>query len=151
MKKALSLILAVIMLMSTMALCASAYFDNGGFCSCEDHVETSYCKCCLYCENLDSTYILGCCEKIVNDDGSITWKKCCSLCNGLYDCECTTCSCCSEKSDEALDDNSNAIIPPSVQNSFVEAFQNAMAKISKVFDDFFDAIFEFLRIEDFFG
>jgi hypothetical protein len=52
---------------------------------------------------------------------------------------------------EVLNDGGTAIIPPSVQVSFVEGFQNAMKKIQAVFDSFFDTIFEFLRIEDFFG
>lgn len=151
MKKALSLLLAVIMLMSTMALFASAYIDNGGICSCYDHVDTNTCRCCLYCDNLDTTFMLDCCEKHQNSDGSIYWVKCCSLCNGLKDCECTDCSCCAQKGDEILNDGSTAIIPPSVQISFVEGFQNAMRKLQKVFDDFFNAIFEFLRIDDFFG
>ena len=151
MKKALSLILAVIMLMSTMAVCAFAYIDNGGVCRCLDHTDTKPCKCCLYCSNLDTTYKLDCCTKHENSDGSTYWVKCCSLCNGLEDCECTKCSCCSEKSDEVLNDGSTAVIPPSAQISIVEGFQNAMKKLQKVFDDFFNAIFEFLRIEDFFG
>lgn len=150
MKKALSLILAVIMLMSTMVLFASAYIDNGGVCNCLDHIETKYCRCCLYCDNLDTTYMLDCCTKD-EIDGKVVWIKCCSLCNGLEDCECTDCECCATKSDEVINDGSTAIIPPSVQVSFVEGFQNAMKKIQKVFDDFFNTIFEFLRIEDFFS
>mgnify|MGYP003299378448 CR=1 FL=1 len=51
MQKALSLILAVIMLMSTMAVCAFAYIDNGGVCRCLDHTDTKPCKCCLYCSS----------------------------------------------------------------------------------------------------
>lgn len=150
MKKALSLILAVIMLVSTMGLSATAYLEVDSHCYCLDHNDTKPCTCCLYCDNLDTTYKLDCCKK-TEIDGVIYWEKCCSLCNGLQDCECTKCSCCSEKSDEVLNEGSTAVIPPSAQISIVEGFQNAMKTLQKFFDDFFDTIFEFLRIEDFFG
>lgn len=150
MKKALSLLLAVIMLMSAVTFVGSAvYKEPVGVCNCPDHVETNYCYCCLDCKNLDTSYILKCCKK--SDDGKY-WEKCCSLCNGLKDCECKSdCTCCGKKVDETVNDGSTSILPESVQISLVEGFQNAMNKIRKVFDDFFDAIFEFLKIEDFFG
>lgn len=152
MKKALSLLLAVLMLVSAVTFVASAakYREPVGVCNCLDHIETKYCNCCLDCKNLDTSYMNGvnCCKK--SDDGKY-WEKCCSICNGLKDCECTDCSCCAKKSDEQMNEGSTSILPPSVQSSLVEGFQNAMNKIRKVFDDFFDAIFEFLKIEDFFG
>lgn len=151
MKKALSLFLAVLMLMSVMAVSVSAVdIRNPGICTCEDHDKYNPCHCCLFCDNLDTSYILDCCKKETLN-GEVVWTFCCAACNGLWDCECVDCSCCAEKKDEVLDDGSNAIVPPSVQNSFVSAFQNAMNKIKEVFDNIFNTIFEFLRIEDFFG
>ena len=150
MKKALSLILAIIMLMSAVTFVGSAYNDYGGVCNCPDHKENNYCQCCLYCENLDTSYILDCCVKKV-DGNKVYWEKCCSICNGLKDCECTDCKCCAKKIDEIVNEGSTSIIPPSVQISLVEGFQNAMNKVRKIFDDFFDRIFEFLRIDDFFS
>ncbi len=154
MKKTLSLFLAVLMLAITLIMPVGAALipdiRKPGVCMCEDHIKTSPCHCCLYCENLDNTYVLDCCKKDVLG-GEEVWTFCCTVCTGLWDCECVDCSCCAEKKDEYLDEGSNAIIPPSTQNSIVTGFQNAMQKIKAVFDKFFDSIFEFLRIEDFFG
>ena len=150
MKKALSIFLAVIMLMSVMALAVSAEFRAPGVCMCEDHIKTDACHCCVYCENLDATYVLDCCSKTVLN-GEEVWVFCCPDCDGLLNCKCVACSCCAEKTDDMLDDGSTSLIPESTQNSLVKSFQNAMQKIKAVFDNFFDRIFEFLRIEDFFG
>lgn len=150
MKKALSVFLAVLMLMSGMTLMSFAYIDEGGYCSCYDHVETDTCRCCIYCENLDTTYVLDCCKK-QELNGQTVWIKCCSICNGLEDCECTDCECCAEKSDEVINDGNISLVPPSVQNSIIAGFQNAMRRLQEIFDKFFDAIFEFLRFDDFFG
>lgn len=151
MKKALSIFLAVIMLMSVMSLAASAVVKEPGVCMCEDHNRTGPCHCCIYCEHLDVTYKLDCCKKETLYNGDEVWTFCCPTCTGLWNCECVGCSCCSEKTDDMLDDGSTSLIPPSTQNSLVKAFQNAINKIKAVFDSFFDSIFEFLRIDDFFG
>lgn len=155
MKKALSLFLAVLMLSITLIVPASAGIftpdiREPGVCVCEDHNRKGPCHCCINCENLDTTYVLDCCKK-EELNGEVVWTFCCPVCNGLWDCECVDCECCAEKKDEVLNEGSTAIIPPSVQNSFISGFQNAMNKVKKVFDDFFNAIFEFLRIDDFFG
>ena len=155
MKKALSLFLAVLMFVTAMIIPASAAglipdIRKDGVCMCEDHVKTSPCHCCVYCENLDNTYVLDCCtkDKIGGED---VWTFCCVVCNGLWDCECVACECCAEKKDEILEDSGTTIIPETAQNSIVAGFQNAIQKVKAVFDKFFDAIFEFLRIDDFFG
>lgn len=155
MKKTLSLFLAVLMLSTALIVPASAGIfapdiREPGVCVCEDHIKTGPCHCCIYCENLDNTYVLDCCKKDVVG-GEEVWTFCCAVCNGLWDCECVDCDCCSEKKDEQLNEGSNAIIPPSAQNSIVSGFQNAMRKIKEVFDNIFNTIFEFLRIDEFFG
>ena len=148
MKKALSLILVAIMLMTTVAFGVSAYIDEGALCSCYNHVDNNTCKCCLYCKNLDTSYINECCKKD-ELNGKEVWIKCCNLCSGLENCSCD-CTCCA-KNNETLDDGSGSIFSGAFLDSFVDGFQNAMKKIQKVFDDFFDTIFDFLKIEDFFG
>ncbi len=150
MKKALSLLLAVIMLMSTMALCASAaeyelpYQHNN--CTYEKHNGLDDCRCCIYCENIDTRFIRQNCAEY--DEKTKNWSVCCTLCNGLMNCNCG-CECCPAV--ENKEEGNPTLVPERVQNSLVEGFRNALNKVMKVFDEFFDRIFEFLRIEDFFG
>lgn len=152
MKKVLALFLAVLMLMSTMTLMSSAVIEENGFCVCYDHTDTAPCRCCLYCDNLDTTYVTTCCKKTTLSNGDVVWDKCCTICTGLKSCTCDCTSCCeSRKDDQEINDGSQSIIPSGVQNSLVAGFQNAMKKLQQVFDNFFDAIFEFLRFDDFFG
>ena len=149
MKKALSLVLAVIMLMSTMVLCVSAadyeipYKHN----ECLDnHFGLDDCRCCIYCDNKDTDYIRKC---ATYDETTGIWSSsCCNLCNGLMNCNCG-CECCPKQ--ETNESGSGGLLPEDVQDSLVDSFRNALNKVKKVFDDFFDRIFEFLRIEDFFA
>ena len=154
MKKALSLFLAVLMLVIATIVPAGAGLlpdtRYDGVCTCEDHIRTAPCRCCVYCENLDNTYVLDCCKKDTLN-GKEVWTFCCVVCNGMWDCECVDCECCAEKKDEVLEENGTTIIPETTQNSIVSGFQNAIQKIKAVFDKFFNSIFEFLRIDDFFG
>ena len=148
MKKALSLLLAVIMIMSTMALIASAkseYELPYNHHNCLNHISIDECRCCIYCENRDTQFRRECAEY---DESTKTWYVCCNLCNGLANCNCG-CPCCPKQ--EISEESSGTLIPEPVQDSLVERFRNALNKVIKVFDDLFDSIFEFLRIEDFFG
>ena len=67
MKKTLSLFLAVLMIATAFIVPASAGLvpdiREPGVCTCEDHNRTGPCHCCIYCENLDNTYVLDCCKK----------------------------------------------------------------------------------------
>ena len=149
MKKALSLLLAVIMLMSAMTLFASAEYElpyQHHNCTAETHDGLDDCRCCIYCDNIDTQFIRTGCAKY--DPKTDIWSVCCNRCNGLLNCDCG-CDCCPNV--EYKEEGNPTLIPEPVQNSLVEGFRNALNKVIKVFDEFFDRIFEFLRIEDFFG
>ena len=111
MKKLLALFLFVFMLVIVTSIPTSAYYNirEDGVCQCEDHIETGYCHCCVYCENLDNTYMLDCCTKI-EIDGKVFWTFCCVLCTGLEGCECY-CSCCEHHHAHAHDDDYYIVIP----------------------------------------
>lgn len=147
MKKALSLFLAVLMIMSALVASVGAVdIRNPGICTCEDHDRYNPCHCCIYCENLDNDYVLDCCKEV---DG--TWTFCCRICNGLWDCECVECECCAEKDSTLVEPESPSLLPVGVQNSLVASFQNAMKQLQARLADFFNSVFEFLRLDEYFG
>ncbi len=147
MKKALSLFLAVLMIMSVMAVSVSAIdIRKGSVCTCEDHDKYNPCHCCIYCDNLDNDYVNDCCKQVGNE-----WVFCCRACNGLWNCGCVSCDCCATKDQPYEEPDSPALIPGNVQQNLISSFQNAMATLMKSLRSFFDRIFEFLRIDEYFG
>ena len=57
MRKIISLVLAMLMLFSVMAVPASAAAE----CHCDDHEKTATCHCCIYCpENPSFAYVTPC-------------------------------------------------------------------------------------------
>ena len=72
--------------------------------------------------------------------------------SGILGCTCG-CDCC-RLSDEDLSDDDNTfdeVWDEQDRESFVDAFQAVLKKISDFFDMLFDTIFEFLGIEDVLG
>lgn len=151
MKKVISIMLAALMLMSCFSV---ASFARGvKECKCPEgvHVENQPCKCCVYCDNFDDTYLLECCNPE-------TGEFCCADCNGVYDakngcgCRCG-CEYCELKdqtgneNDSKLDD----IWDEQDKNNFVDGFQAIIKKLSDFFDDLFNKIFEFLKIDGVIG
>ena len=159
MRKIISVLLAVLMLFSAMAVSASAA-DN--VCTCDDHEEKSTCHCCEYCpENPSFAYVTPCHKEYV--DGKYQFKDtyCCTDCKGFIDnkgqCGCS-CSCCSLNIDGTIGDLSdpiggywNEIWDEEAQQEYVNGFQAILKRISDVFDKIFDAIFEFLRLDEVLG
>ena len=159
MRKIISLVLAVLMLFSAMAVSASAANE----CTCDDHVKESTCHCCIYCpENPSFAYVTPC-HKYYGDDGKYHLKDsyCCGDCSGFVNnnrqCGCD-CSCCQ------IDINGNFVTgsdpiggvweeiwDEEAQDNFVTGFQAILKRISDVFDKIFDAIFEFLRLDEILG
>lgn len=150
MKKALSLFLAVLMLFSVCASSMSVFAEDEvamGECACADCTRImNGCHCCAACPYIDASYLLACAK---DNEGHYKGSTCCGECSGIWPCGCS-CSCCQDKSEDPNPD-SDPLIPANVRTTIIEAFQNAIQKVSAVFDKIFDAIFEFLRIDGILG
>ncbi len=147
MKKALSIILALIMITAVFALPASAadsVLVTDTICDCEDHVKTGKCTCCLYCENLDRTYKTPCAVQL--EDG--TYTVCCIDCDGIFPCDCN-CDCC-PKDSESNPENTDKppLISEENQEVIVGGWNEIMQKVVAFFEEFFNYIFEFLKLAD---
>lgn len=147
MKKLISVLLAALMLMSCFGMVSSAKGEN---CTCPVgvHVEGQACHCCVYCDTLDSSYVMNCYFK----HGAL----CCDSCDGIYPCNCgASCGCeyCVPGNQDinAGDSTLGEYWTEQDQENFVDGFQAVLKKISDFFDMIFDAIFEFLRLEDILG
>ncbi len=174
MKKSLSILVAIVMLFSCFAMTASAAITgremvavdediNGyiyqyklyGDCTCTDaaHFDGEACHCCVFCPNLDDSYLTKCATEN-NEPGETGFDGtvCCEECEGIWPCNCK-CACCSDKNQD-LEDNKNNIDDywgEEQQEDFVNGFQAILKRISDAFDKFFDAIFEFLRLDEILG
>lgn len=156
MKKIISVLLAVVMLftMSTMAFAVVIEGEeNVAKCTCDDHKwsPAGSCHCCVLCLNIDKSYLTSCAKKD-SVDGTYDGSLCCARCTGIFPCSCG-CDCCDSGN---IDSGNNGGMLPDVwgeeeQDEFVNGFQKIMQRISKAFNDFFDKIFEFLRLEDLLG
>lgn len=145
MKKALSVFLAVVMILTSLAVSFSAFAWSPSpvpICGCEDHV-AGKCHCCAYCPNLDETYLTSCAK---DASGHFSGSFCCANCTGIWPCDCG-CDCCASQ-DEPIDSNGDPIFDENQQEQIVDGFQKILKIVSDAFDKFFNAIFEFLRIFD---
>lgn len=141
MKKVISVFLAALMLMSCFAVASFA----APVCDCGigDHKTTGYCTCCPFCPNVDHSYILDCVDL---ETGEMCCDKCSGMATGDCGCDCSTCTTGSSENYKPED-----IITPEQQENFIDAFQQFIKKISDFFDELFDKIFEFLKIDDVIG
>lgn len=168
MKKIISVLLAVLMICSCMAVSAFAVekgekvpvgenifgieykYALPGACDCMDRHKEPKCDCCLFCPNLDVSLQRSCVEWFTNPDGERYAAVCCVNCTGLIDCNCGCgCEVCATDNKD-LGDYDNTIGDywgPEEQKSFIDNFQAILKRISDAFDAFFNAIFEFLRID----
>ncbi len=145
MKKALSIFLSVLMIMSCFAFAISAAEIDGG-CNCTDHKPASTgdkCHCCVFCDNIEKTYLTSCVK--FNEDGTVT--VCCHYCDGIYPCGCG-CDCCPDDEQTAT---SKPILTEEQQDKVVSTFQKIMSRFVEWFDNFFNTIFEFLRLDEILG
>lgn len=104
------------------------------------------CHCCAACPYIDETYLLSCAK---DENGKYKGSTCCKDCSGIWPCNCT-CSCCENKDQNPTPDP-EPIIPANVREQIIESFQRAIKQVSAVFDKIFNAIFEFLRINEILG
>ena len=158
MRKIISLVLAMLMLFSVMAVPASAAAE----CNCDDHVKSSTCHCCIYCpENPSFAYVTPCHKEYVDGKYVLLETYCCENCTGFINnkglCGCN-CRCCSLGIDGTVGDLSDPIggywdeiWDEEAQDNFVTGFQAVLKKISDAFDKIFNAIFEFLRLDEILG
>ena len=162
MRKIISVILAVLMLFSAMAVSASA-----ASCNCDDHETDGLCHCCPYCPSVNTLGFVTPCHK-VKDEESGRWviaegegAYCCTSCEGFIDndgtCGCS-CKCCTINADGTIGDQKmpfgghwDDLWDEEAQEEFVTGFQAILKRISDVFDKIFDAIFEFLRLDEILG
>lgn len=163
MKKTLSVILALIMLMSSFVTAFAAedttaaedIGDIGTYkeCVCDDCTKADGCICCVFCPYLNEDYILQCVKVVDGPEGERHIVKCCANCTGLFPCDCGTksdcgCATCDGKSIEVDDGLGDPLLTPEQQEEFVTGFQKIIKIIADAFTKFFDAIFEFLRIDE---
>ena len=146
MKKIISVLLAAIMLMSCFAVVS---FAADGSCGCPagTHIANQPCHCCLDCPNLDINYLAGCYNEQKN-------SFCCIDCTGFNGCTCGCgCGYC-KKGNENIDDDNNTldnVVTEQDKENFVSGFQSVLKKLSDFFNDLFDKIFEFLKIDGVLG
>lgn len=148
MKKVISVLLAAIMLISCFGMISFARSEK---CTCPDgdHNEAGPCTCCRFCDKLDVSKRMAC----YHPD---TDERCCDSCDGVYPCTCgVACGCnyCKEGNQDIADGGSNLgdYITEQDKQSFVDTFQSILKTISDFFDDLFDTIFEFLKIDQVLG
>ena len=148
MRKIISVLLVTLMLFSVVAVSVSA--ADG--CGCTSHIEDRDCRCCINCPTLPKEIVKSCAK---DANGNITGNRCCASCAGYLQknagCGCS-CSCCGK--DAGANDGSfdlSGVVTEKDKQNFVDTFQAILGKISAAFDRFFDAIFEFLRLDDILG
>lgn len=156
MKKALSVVLALVMVFSCFGVIfASAEDVDMGLCKCKKCTKAEGCHCCIYCPYLDKGYITSCVK--FDEEGNPSF--CCADCTGIFPCNCGVDSqgnkkvdhdCCYDNYENIDDGTGLPILTPDQQNTFIQGFQNVLKKVSDIFDSIFNAIFEFLRIKDVF-
>lgn len=149
MRKIISVLLVALMLFSVMAVSASA-----AVCSCGRHEESkgAACQCCVDCPELDVSLRFDC-AKLEGDH----YTTCCTACKGFStgtvcycNCGCATCGE-NESTGTDFDSIKDQVWGEEQQNNFVDGFQAILKKISDAFDNFFDKIFEFLRLDEVLG
>ena len=146
MRKIISVLLATLMLFGVMAISVSA---EG--CACTNHIDSVDCHCCIYCSELPKELIMSCAK---DAEGNITGSVCCAACAGYLKknvgCGCD-CECCGEGGSTDDGFTLEGVITDKDKQNFVDSFQAVLRKISDVFDNIFNKIFEFLRLDEVLG
>lgn len=169
MKRLTALLLATLMLFASLGVMASAAdieeVSVTGECDCRDCKYYGYsdamlegrpndCHCCVLCSKLDKTYLTAC-AKNSSTDGSFDGSVCCGSCTGIWDaqgCGCS-CDCCVVENEDIKDNDSilDDVWDEDDRDAFVDGFQAIIKRIADWFDMVFNAIFEFLRLDEVLG
>lgn len=145
MKKIIAVLLSALMIFSVMGV-ASAAVEKSGQCT-HKHTDAAPCHCCLYCPNIDISYLTTC-AKDKGDGLKYDGDLCCNECTGMFPCNCG-CSCCAESQDKDDDGNKlDDLISDADKDNFVAGFQSILKVISDWFNKIFDTIFEFLKFDE---
>lgn len=149
MKKVISIVIATLMIMSCFAVASLA----AGVCTCGEgvHTDGEPCRCCRYCPNVDTSAILNCYDKETD-------TRCCEDCSGMFDakkgcgcdCGCVHCKTKNQTGNE-LDSYLDKIFGDLEKKNFVDSFQEVIKMLSDIFDELFNKIFEFLKIDGVIG
>lgn len=149
MKKTLSVILAVVMLI-TMSVSAINVFAEGETCECgcaDCTMVMGTCHCCVDCPYLDFSYLLDCSKD--ETTGHFKGFGCCAECRNIWPCECgSDCGCeyC-VPGDEEAPDPIQPVIPPEAQNKIIQIFQDIMRTLNDVINNIFEKFYELLGIQ----
>lgn len=170
MKKALSVLLTVLVIALSFTFIVGAEAEVYPVCECRDHTNSADgCHCCVYCDNLDTYYLTPCVKKAdgslddyyveeeyVNEEtGEVTIKNrrvvefCCTDCDGIAPSSCT-CGNCDPETDESVK-GPDQILDENQQQQVIDGFQSVLGRIREFFDKLFNAIFEFLRFDEIMG
>ncbi|MCQ2462564.1 MAG: hypothetical protein MJ177_04065 [Clostridia bacterium] len=156
MKKIISILLAVLMLAATITCACVAFADEGDYtCHCESCLKNADCKCCVYCPY--TSKVIACVQKHGGENGEAVF--CCEACTGFLGCRCgegvSLCDCdackLSNQTGEYPYSGQTQLIDSETQKDLIKIFRSVLEKLSEIFDKLFDAINEFLRIDEFFG
>ncbi len=147
MKKALSILMSVLIIALSFTFVASAA------CDCKEHKDApvNSCSCCIECDNIDTHALASCVKTVKVGDKYVIDESvpaCCIYCTGFTTCTCA-CDCCvGDKDGNAAPDQ---IFDENQQETIIETFQKVLGRVREFFDKFFDAIFEFLRFDQIMG
>ncbi len=144
MKRSISLLLAIIMMISMLSI----GFTSSAVGTCEYCGKTcteipGTCTCCAWCDYLNTDYLLPCAK---SDSGHFTGQTCCSYCVGTLPCDCN-CACCSESALAPEDEDWDSILPDDVQETLYSVFQDVLNVFEELFDSFFEVIYNMLGFE----
>ena len=133
MKKTLSILMSILIIALSFTFMASAAGHP-----CDNHVVDPEigCNCCFECPNLNVDYVTSCIKDAAAGGDYVFSKRCCTECRGLIPCNVP---------------GNGQILSPEQQETFIEVFQDVLARVREFFDNFFDMIFEFLRFDEIMG
>ena len=146
MKKTLSVILALVLLMAMCFTAVNVFAEEEVCeCGCADCTKVmNSCHCCAACPYLDLSYLLDCAK---DETGHYKGSACCDNCKGIWPCDCDCgCQYCAG-GDEQAPDPLGPVIPEEQQKTIIQIFQDIMHKLTEVFNNVFGIFFDLLGIK----
>ncbi|MFI3140690.1 MAG: hypothetical protein R3Y27_00100 [Clostridia bacterium] len=144
MKRSISLLLAVIMMISMFSIgFTSSATSVCKYCEKECTQVAGTCTCCAECEYLNTAYLLPCAK---DSTGHFSGETCCEICTGTFPCDCN-CDCCSAATLAPEDDDWESVLSDDVQDTLSGVFQDVLDVFEELFDSFFEVIYNMLGFE----